>query len=408
MENVLESILIDITFNKKKYVIGSVYRCIGKHPTLSTKDQFSIFNDLLSNLLDNLSPSEMILGGDFNLDVLKIRSCRNTEAYINNLFSNGCLQIVSKPTRCNNLSATCIDHYVTNIQQSVYNTRILLSRISDHFPILFTIDSISKNPPCHNVVTYRDFSEHNVRQFVNSLMIEDWNNVLNCNDPNDSLNNFLSIFKAHHTSFFSPKTKRFNKNFDKKEKWMTSGLLVSRLKKLELSKLCSCTPSPENSNRYKSYRNMYNRLVRISRKSYYEEQLTLNKNNLRKTWQILNDALNISKNKQTISRLMVDNILIDKPTDIANKFNCFFTSIASEISSKINPCPDNEDGPPTDSEFVMSSIPITHSELSNALNELQNKKSTDLNDISMYLVKTAFTAISSRFFTYLINLFNKV
>jgi hypothetical protein len=100
---------------------------------------------------------------------------------------------------------------------------------------------------------------------------------------------------------------------------------------------------------------------------------------------------------------MVDNILIDKPTDIANKFNCFFTSIASEISSKINPCPDNEDGPPTDSEFVMSSIPITHSELSNALNELQNKKSTDLNDISMYLVKTAFTAISSP----LLHIFNK-
>jgi hypothetical protein len=58
-------------------------------------------------------------------------------------------------------------------------------------------------------------------------MIKDWNSVLNCNDPNGSLDNFLSIFKAHHTRFFSPKIKRFNKNFYKKEKWMT-GLLVSR------------------------------------------------------------------------------------------------------------------------------------------------------------------------------------
>jgi hypothetical protein len=129
----------------------------------------------------------------------------------------------------------------------------------------------------------------------------------------------------------------------------------------------------------------------------------LNKNNLRKTWQILNDALNIPKNKQIISRLMVNNILIDKPTDIANKFNSFFTSIASEISSTINPCSDNEAGPSTDSEFDMSSVPITHLELSNALNELPNKKSTDLNDISMYLVKTAFTAISSP----LLHIFNK-
>jgi hypothetical protein len=113
MENVLESILVDITFKGKKYVIGSLYRCIGKHPTFSTKDQFNIFNDLLSNLLDNLAPAELFIGGDFNLDVLKIKS-------------NGCLQVISKPTRCNNLSATCIDHFVTNIQQPVYRYCITL------------------------------------------------------------------------------------------------------------------------------------------------------------------------------------------------------------------------------------------------------------------------------------------
>jgi hypothetical protein len=82
MDNVLESILIDVTFNKKKYVVGSMYRCIGKHPTLSAKDQFGIFCDLLSNLLDNISSSELILGGDINLDVLKLKSCKNTEAYV--------------------------------------------------------------------------------------------------------------------------------------------------------------------------------------------------------------------------------------------------------------------------------------------------------------------------------------
>jgi hypothetical protein len=146
MENILETILIDVSFNNKNYVIGSLYRCIGKHPTLSAKDQFNNFNDLLSNLLDNLSSVELVLGGDINLDILKIKSCKNTETYINNLFSNGCLQVVCRPTRCNNLSATCIDHFVTNVRQSSYNTRILLSRISDHFPIFFTIDCIQKIP----------------------------------------------------------------------------------------------------------------------------------------------------------------------------------------------------------------------------------------------------------------------
>jgi hypothetical protein len=142
MENVLESLLVDVCFNNKKYVIGSLYRCIGKHPTMTAKDQFTVFNDLLFNLLDKISSSELILGGDINLDVLKIGSCRNTELYINNLFTNGCLQIVCKPTRCTNTTATCIDHFITNVQQPNYDARILLSKISDHFPVFFTISLV--------------------------------------------------------------------------------------------------------------------------------------------------------------------------------------------------------------------------------------------------------------------------
>jgi hypothetical protein len=93
-------------------------------------------------------------------------------------------------------------------------------------------------------------------------------------------------------------------------------------------------PSPVNTTRYKSYRNLFNRLVRLSRKMYYEEQLSANISNLRKTWQILNEALNIPKNKQSISKIMVSNTLIDNPLEISNQFNTFFTSIANEISSK--------------------------------------------------------------------------
>jgi hypothetical protein len=403
MENVLESVLIDVSLNNRKFTVGSVYRCIGKHPTLSAKDQFSIFNDLFANLLDNLSSTELILGGDFNLDVLKINTCRNMEAYVNNLFSNGCLQVVCKPTRCNENSATCIDHFVTNIKQSSYNSRILLNRISDHFPIFFTINHSLKKPPVHSNITYRDFSDNNVNQFVNSLLLEDWANVLSCNNPNEALDNFISIFKANHSKFFAEKIRRFNKNYDKKEKWMTKGLLISRLKKLELSKICSNSPSPSNTARFKIYRNLYNRLIHLSRKMYYEKQLSANKNDLRKTWQILNDALNIPKNKRKISQLLIENNLISDPIVIADKFNEFFTSVAGEISKNINPCNDVSVDTVPNNEFNMSSIPITHLELSNALNELQSKKSTDLNEISIHIVKTAFLAISDP----LLHIFNK-
>jgi hypothetical protein len=63
MDNVLETLLLDVCLNKKTYVIGSVYRCIGRHATLSPRDQFNVFNDLLYNLLDKITSHELILGG---------------------------------------------------------------------------------------------------------------------------------------------------------------------------------------------------------------------------------------------------------------------------------------------------------------------------------------------------------
>jgi exonuclease III len=71
LDRVFESILIDIVVDNKKFTVGSLYRCISKHPTLQPKDQFASFNDLLYNMLDKLSNSELILGGDINLDVIK-------------------------------------------------------------------------------------------------------------------------------------------------------------------------------------------------------------------------------------------------------------------------------------------------------------------------------------------------
>jgi exonuclease III len=139
MEKVFESLFIDIVINKRKFTVGSVYRCISRHPTLSARDQLTVFNELLLNLLSETCNGELVLGGDINLDVLKIHSEDSVMQYIDNLFSNGCLQVVTKPTRCTINTASCIDHFITNVKQPNFFTSILVSKMSDHFPIFFSI-----------------------------------------------------------------------------------------------------------------------------------------------------------------------------------------------------------------------------------------------------------------------------
>jgi hypothetical protein len=68
----------------------------------------------------------------------------------------------------------------------------------------------------------------------------------------------------------------------KKSKFMTNGLLVSRKKKNELHKLSLTVPSVDNIQRHKIYRNLYNKLIRASKKLTIGEELRKNSKNPKK------------------------------------------------------------------------------------------------------------------------------
>jgi len=75
---------------------------------------------------------------------------------------------------------------------------------------------------------------------------------------------------------------------------------------------------------------------------------------------------------------------------MANKFNLFFTSVAADIAVTINPVPPTYDIPvpiPEENCFNMSAHPIQQAELIAALNQLQDKNSLDLNNLSMSFLK---------------------
>jgi exonuclease III len=126
IEKVIETIFADVWLNGKKFTIGSVYRSNGKHPTLSPNDQFLQFLELFNNTVEHLSSPniEILIAGDFNIDVLKYQNCNMATTYIDSLFSNGLLQSMIKPTRCTNSSASCIDHFISNFPQKKFESCI--------------------------------------------------------------------------------------------------------------------------------------------------------------------------------------------------------------------------------------------------------------------------------------------
>jgi hypothetical protein len=77
--------------------------------------------------------------------------------------------------------------------------------------------------------------------------------------------------------------KRFNKNIHKIQGFMTNGLLISRNSKKTLHKASIANPTAENINKYKTFRSIYQRVLRAAKKLYFTSKLHENASNPKKT-----------------------------------------------------------------------------------------------------------------------------
>jgi Reverse transcriptase (RNA-dependent DNA polymerase) len=164
----------------------------------------------------------------------------------------------------------------------------------------------------------------------------------------------------------------------------------TRRRKLYLAKCAVKKPNVENRNLYNAYRNLYNVILRNSKKIYFEQMLEKFKTNLKVTWDILRKAVRKCKVKKTsVSSIFFNGTLIEEPKKIADCFNKFFTTIADVISSEIHPTVRPPEFPFNDGSpiFNIQDNPVTPFEILTSFNELNSKKSEDYSGISMHFLK---------------------
>jgi len=116
---------------------------------------------------------------------------------------------------------------------------------------------------------------------------------------------------------------------------MTEGLLTSRKNKNTLHKKMISDPTVANINAYKTYRNVYNKILRAGKKLFYEKSLNEAKRNPKKTWEILNDITGNKKVHNDIDEIKIGNTVTSDKKAMANGFNKFFTSIGKEIAESV-------------------------------------------------------------------------
>ena len=243
----------------------------------------------------------------------------------------------------------------------------------------------------------RSFNTESKKGFTDALGELNWANVTSQISVDTAFNEFWSTFSSLYDLYFPLIKKRLNRNIHKLNDYMTRGLLISRTEKIKLHKLALINPTEVNCNKYKSYRNLFNTLVRKSKKLYYDFQIAKNTKNSKKTWDIFNEITLRKTSAHNLNEIEINGIVSSNKMEMANEFNNFFSKIGNKTAKsikKVNIKPDSY-LPKNDNIPSMNFDEIGPILVCDILKSLVPKKSCDMDGISTQLLKYLNTVIST-------------
>ncbi len=372
-------------------MIGVIYR----HPQNSINDFTNSFSNLLHKI--SLENKNVYITGDINIDALKVDKNDNIDNYFTNVISFGFKNSITVPTRITETSSTLIDHFYFNALQNEIYTSIILSDISDHFPILVSIKKLKPLIQKHDIYK-RNHNKLNSDEFKHDLglMIEQLGNESD-SDVNEKFNKFnqglTKLINQH-----APLQKLSLRQTKLSQKpWLTFGILKSiQIKNKLYRKLCRCKfKNEELLVLYKTYRNKITHLKERSKQNYFHKLLFDNKGDIKRTWKVINTVINKRKDAIDLpNKLEINNEIITNSNKILDELNIHFAAVGkSNYSSQV----DYKEVSKTLNIYQNSSLvfnPTTPTEISLTISKLNLNKAPGYDNISASLLKNNCMIIS--------------
>jgi len=383
--------------NSKKYLLCNLYRIPGEivGDINTFTDEFSAFLTSVKNLKHSA-----YICGDYNINLLAINSKRHYSTYFDNVVSKGFFPRITLPTRLQDESRTLIDNIFTNNieENNTSKSGILINDIghSDH-KMIFTyqenITYIEKNKKC---ITIENRDEVSINKFIDELKIlniyEQMNKTINSN-PQDNYEVFSLLVKYAKEKHLPKKEVKFNRKKHKKAKWLTNGILNSINTKNRLYKVFIQADIGNGimynvlKDKYKCYRATLRKSIREAKRLYYMRIFQMCRNDMKKTWSIINDTLNNNQNHNQASEFVIDNKVITDHDEIANGFNTYFVNIGRSLAESIQPLHSYSEyiGIQTNSRLAFHIVDENH--VIKIIDKLKNKSSFGHDEISNKLIK---------------------
>ena len=328
----------------KPIILGNIYR-----PPNESIEHYTKFIAEFSSYLSTLESNniDVIIAGDYNINLLKINERTIVSDYFDMLTSHSFFPKITLPTRLTNNNGTLIDNFLCKLTETTLDTTsgVILEKLSDHQPYFTVLNNISLKDPPPKFVRVITKDKASIDNFNQAIMNSDKLNHLDTNpkqNPNINYNILHQTVQEAKNVHLPEKMVKFDKHKHKKSKWITHSLIKSITFRDNLYiKMKKTDPDSDLYHTLKSnlktFNNILRKTIKAAQKSYYETLFNKYKGNIKGTWKTINCILNKTKRKKHFPKLFINgnSILTDKPT-IVNRFNSFFANIGPNLSSKIN------------------------------------------------------------------------
>ena len=317
--------------------------CIYKHPNISISE----FNsDFLVPFLNKISleKKEVILLGDYNINLLNCDSDKNTSEFLELMLSYSFLPKIIKPTRITPRTKTLIDNIFFNGLQSNIIAGNIITDISDQLTQFISIrhEGIPDIENCNTNICRRNYNKLNHDKFKEDFNKINWTNLFSVDNIDTAYDSFLDqVEKLIDKHIPIEKISKRKLKQQSKKPWVSNDLL----KRIEhKNKLYQRAKVEQDENLKASLekevtilQKILKKDIRFEKDKYYQIFFKENKNNLIKVWKNIKNIINLKpKSKSNISCLYIDGKrTYTNHLEIANKFNDHFTTIAAKIEKNI-------------------------------------------------------------------------
>ena len=154
-------------FNGKKIVIGNIYR-----PPRPTVENLTTFTEDIKGILHEFrNEKDVLVVGDFNIDLLKFKDNFHINNFLEMFISSGYIPKITLPTRLGQRSGSLIDNIFVKMSDdySFATSGILMSQISDHLPCFTILDYLKCNQKESSLIKVHVSTAQSYLNFKNDL-----------------------------------------------------------------------------------------------------------------------------------------------------------------------------------------------------------------------------------------------